>query len=105
MTGIVFGLLPALKSTRVDLTPALKDGAARPARRAAGRCRHLLVVSQLALASSCIAVAALLVAEPLQPARRSTPASAAAICVLVFTLDSHGTPLTSDGAQRRTWNC
>ena len=25
--GILFGLLPALKSTRVDLTPALKDGA------------------------------------------------------------------------------
>ena len=58
VTGLVFGLLPALKSTRVDLTPALKDGAAArrtPRRWIAG---HALLVSQLALGVIVIAVPA-----------------------------------------------
>ena len=50
VTGIVFGLVPAFASTRVDLTPALKDGAATRrapalvdvacARRLASRAEH-----------------------------------------------------------------
>ncbi len=55
LTGILFGLAPALRSTRVDLTPALKDGAKSGSGRTY-RFAHLhiglgkvLVVSQIAL--------------------------------------------------------
>ena len=49
LTGLAFGLLPALQATRTDLTPALKDGGAIRLRRY-GRLslRNLLVLSQVA---------------------------------------------------------
>jgi putative ABC transport system permease protein len=51
LTGILFGLVPALRSTRPDLTEALKDGArgAGTAERP-GRTRGWLVVGEVALA-------------------------------------------------------
>jgi predicted permease len=62
LTGIFFGLAPAFRSTRVDLTPALKDAAGR----AAGRTRKLnlgglLVVAQVALSVVVVIGAGLLV--------------------------------------------
>ncbi len=49
ITGLVFGLLPAVQSSRTDLNEALKDGgrASSDSRRAP---RNLLVVSEVALA-------------------------------------------------------
>jgi predicted permease len=55
VTGILFGLAPALRGTRLDLTPALKEGAGRVvgSTRPAGRMRFglgkALVVSQGAM--------------------------------------------------------
>ena len=55
VTGIFFGLAPALRGTRLDLTPALKEGAGRVVggMRRAGRRRlglgEALVVSQAAM--------------------------------------------------------
>jgi predicted permease len=49
ITGILFGLAPALRATRIDLTPALKDGART---LSAGSCSLLskgLIVMQVAL--------------------------------------------------------
>ncbi|HEY2748793.1 MAG TPA: ABC transporter permease [Polyangia bacterium] len=48
VTGVVFGLAPALSASRPDLTWALKDGA-RGATSARGRLRDALVVAELAL--------------------------------------------------------
>ncbi len=48
LTGILFGLAPALRATRVDLTPALKDGAGT-ATSARSRLSKGLVVAQVAL--------------------------------------------------------
>jgi len=65
LTGIVFGLAPALRSTQVDLTPALKQNAGlRPAQ---GGRRHMLslgnalVVAQMALSVVVLTGAGLLV--------------------------------------------
>ena len=50
LTAVVFGLVPAFRSTRIDLTPALKDGSAG-AGGARGQLRlsRILVMSQVAL--------------------------------------------------------
>ncbi|MFZ0463711.1 MAG: ABC transporter permease [Candidatus Acidiferrales bacterium] len=66
LTGIVFGLAPAFRGTRVDLTPALKEGAGGSAAegRAGGRWFSLgngLVVAQVALAVVVLVGAGLLV--------------------------------------------
>jgi predicted permease len=65
LTGILFGLAPALRSTRLDLTPALK-GASTPVAGATrlGRRLHLggvLVVGQVALSIVVLIGAGLLV--------------------------------------------
>ena len=91
LTGLAFGLLPALKSTRVDLTPALKDGAAAsrtPRRWIAG---HALVVSQLALGVIVIACAGLLGRSLYNLKTLNTGFNGDR--VLVFTLDGYGTRL------------
>ncbi len=91
LTGIAFGLLPALKSTRVDLSPALKNGAAprrTPRRWIAG---HALLVSQLALGVIVIACAGLLARSLYNLKALNTGFDGDH--VLVFTLDSYGTPL------------
>ena len=66
LTGIVFGLAPAFRGTRVDLTPALKEGAGGSAAegRVGGRWFSLgngLVVAQVALAVVVLVGAGLLV--------------------------------------------
>jgi predicted permease len=59
LTGIAFGLVPALASTRIDLTPALKDAALiQTLRRWSGS--HALVAAQVALSLVVLATAALL---------------------------------------------
>jgi predicted permease len=66
VTGVVFGLAPALRSMKMDLTPALKEGAGGSG--AEGRIRHKwfnvghsLVVMQVALAMVVLVGAGLLV--------------------------------------------
>ena len=70
LTGILFGLAPALRSTRVDLTPALKEtasslpGGGTHAGRAIGKWFRLgdaLVVAQVALSILVLVGAGLLV--------------------------------------------
>jgi len=48
MTGIVFGLMPAIWGPRVELTDALKEGS-RGSTSGGGRLRKLLVVAEVAL--------------------------------------------------------
>ena len=66
LTGILFGIAPALRTTRVDLTPALKEGEGATAGggRAAGKwfsAGNALVVAQMALAIVVLVGAGLLV--------------------------------------------
>ncbi len=66
LTGLLFGLAPAFRSTRMDLTPALKENASMAPGNAArpGRQLHLgnaLVVAQVALSILVLTGAGLLV--------------------------------------------
>ena len=66
LTGILFGIAPTFRSTRVDLTPTLKEGegSSTSAARAAGKwfsIGNALVVAQVALAVVVLVGAGLLV--------------------------------------------
>ena len=49
LTGIVFGLAPAVRATRTDLTGALKDGSAQGGMLRRFGLRNILVVAQIAV--------------------------------------------------------
>jgi len=90
VTGIAFGLFPAFASTRVDLTPALKDVAStRLSRR--WSLSHGLVASQVALSIVVLVVAALLVRTLYN--LKSLDAGFARGNLLLVTLDTYGTPI------------
>lgn len=56
--GLLFGLVPALQSTRADVMPALKNGTGGGPRR---RVQHVLVVAQLAVSFLLLVAAGLFV--------------------------------------------
>jgi putative ABC transport system permease protein len=61
VTGILFGIVPAIQSSRTDLQPVLKEGG-RDSRTSAGWLRRVLVVGEVA-ASVVLVAAALLLAR------------------------------------------
>ncbi|HET9369793.1 MAG TPA: ADOP family duplicated permease, partial [Vicinamibacterales bacterium] len=87
-TGVLFGLIPALKSTRIDLTPTLKEGGSTTVRARRWMTGHALAASQLALGVMVIAVAALLARSLYN--LKSLDAGFRGDHLLLFTLDSYG---------------
>ena len=61
LTGIIFGLVPALGASRVDMTEALKSGGQRSATRGNHRASRLLVVGEVAISMILVTAAGLLV--------------------------------------------
>jgi putative ABC transport system permease protein len=61
LTGLVFGIAPALQTTRVDVAAAINEGGRdRTASAAHHRLRRLLVVSEMAIATMLLVAAGLL---------------------------------------------
>ena len=61
LTGILFGLAPAVRSSRVSLSETLKEGARSLASTGQHRLRNLLVITEIALSSVLLICAGLLI--------------------------------------------
>lgn len=87
LTGLLFGIAPALRSMRVDLTPALKDNAGGlGGRQGRFRLGNVLVVAQVAL-TVVVMVGAGLVVHTLQNLRSLDPGFATGN-LLTFDVDA-----------------
>jgi predicted permease len=101
LTGLLFGLAPALQFTRPDLVAELKDRSSQPAGRRWLSLRHALVVGQVALSSVALIGAGLFV-RSLANAQRIDPGfDAASLATLSFNLTAAGfTDATALARQR-----
>jgi predicted permease len=93
-TGIVFGLAPALRATRVDLAPALKDIEVARSRRFRLATGKSLVVAQLALCVVLVATAALLI-ETLRKLKHIETGFERANIVM-FNVETYNATFTTD---------
>jgi putative ABC transport system permease protein len=60
LTGVLFGLVPAIKASRIDLTQSLKEGSRSVAGGSSQRLRSLIVVAEIALSLILLVGAGLL---------------------------------------------
>ena len=61
LTGFLFGLLPAISASRIDVMALLKQGGSKGAAGTSNRLRHALIVSEVALSVILLAGAGLLI--------------------------------------------
>jgi predicted permease len=89
VTGLIFGLAPALQSSAPDLTLALKDGAPGSGHDRA-RMRAMFVAGQLAMAVLLLIVAGLFVRSLQRALKADLALDASDVVVATVTLRSHG---------------
>jgi predicted permease len=94
LTGVAFGLVPAFRATRVDLTPALKESGDIATRGRRSTVATTLVVTQIALCVLVISTAGLLVRSLRN--LRSLDTGFARHKVLLFNLDLAGPAFSPD---------
>jgi predicted permease len=97
LTGVLFGLAPAVQATRLNLIPSLKDDAGSYGQRLRRLAlRDVLVISQLALSLVLLICAALFV-RSLQHATHSDPGFAVEN-LLTASMETRGTSLNPQQA-------
>jgi predicted permease len=86
LTALLFGMLPAFRSTQLEFTPALKDGRGSSSARSRGMLSRSLIVGQVALSVLLLIVAGLFVRSLVN--LTSIPTGFDKHNVLIFFLDS-----------------
>ena len=59
VTGVLFGVVPALRTSRIDINSALRDGARAGEGGGRARLRNTLVIAEVALSVVLVVCAAL----------------------------------------------
>ena len=86
-TGFLFGLLPALSASKVDITAMIKQGGSKGARGNSNRLRHALIVSEVALSMILLAGAGLLVRSFLKLQNEGPGFVSSAVTMRIFVGD------------------
>ncbi len=94
VTALLFGMLPALRSTRVALAPSLKEGRSAGSAEVPKSLGRALIVSQVAVSMLLVVGAGLFLRSLVNLARVNTGFNTEG--VLVFNLDPHVTGLTDE---------
>ena len=94
-TGLLFGLAPAVGTTRLDMSPALKSSGAATARSRRWSMRQVLVSVQIGLCVLLVSGAGLLAQTLRNLETRSTGIDRHNL--LLFSLDARGTPFRAEG--------
>ena len=61
LTAVLFGLPPAIRASRLDSNDALREGESRTSTGSRGHARHLLVISEVAMAMVLLVGAGLMI--------------------------------------------
>ncbi len=100
LTGIVFGLIPALQASRVDLTTSLKESSGRSGTGARQNwTRSILVVTEVALATILLIGSALLIKSAVALARVDPGFDATNVLTMKMSLTGEQFQ-TSEGVER-----
>ena len=100
VTGIVFGLIPALQASRVDLTTSLKESSGRSGTGARQNwTRSILVVTEVALATILLIGSALLIKSAVALARVDPGFDATNVLTMKMSLTGEQFQ-TSEGVER-----
>ena len=94
LTAVLFGVAPALRATRLELTPALRDGRGASSASARGALSRSLIVGQVALSILLLAAAGLFLRSLRNLTRQDLGFDTRN--VMVFSLDEYAANLPLD---------
>jgi len=90
LTGLVFGLAPALRATRVNLVDDLKERSGALGSRAAGAVRSALVIAQVSLALMALIGAVLFLRSLLDAGRINAGFDHAHLAIVAYNVNDRG---------------
>ncbi len=87
-TGFLFGLLPALSASRIDVMRLLKQGGSKGTAGSSNRLRHALIVAEVALSVILLTGAGLLIRSYLKIVNEGPGFTSSAVTMRIFTGDT-----------------
>jgi predicted permease len=87
-TGFLFGILPAISASRIDVVALLKQGGSKGAAGSSNRLRHALIVAEVALSVILVTGSGLLIRSYLKLMTEGPGFTSSAVTMPLFTGDT-----------------